>query len=52
MTATEFDYDLSATVVMLAALQDCPEAKRIDTLAVVTKLFVEGRWPVAVRSKP
>lgn len=36
------DYDKRAATLMLASLIGCPPAKRLDTLAVVVKGFVEG----------
>jgi len=34
-------YDEDAAAAMLVALRRCPESQRLDTLAVVMKVFIE-----------
>jgi len=36
------DYDLDAASRIIAALATCPPTKRLDSLAVATKVYVEG----------
>lgn len=39
------DYDVDAAAVMLAELLSCDPAKRLDTLAVVVRVFVDVIQP-------
>ncbi len=39
----ELGYDTETAAEMLAALAGCPVGKRLDTVAVIVKIFVEAR---------